>query len=420
LSITSSKKSIFSWCLYDWANSVVSTIIFTFIFSVYFSRGIVGDEVLGSAYWGYAVGFAGFVIAILAPILGAFSDCYGARKPLLAFLTIATITATAMLFFAMPSPDYIAYALTFVIITIVCFELGQAQYNAMLSGITKNDKIGRVSGWAWGMGYFGGLTCLVIALLGFIGLGDQSGFLNIPSTNSMDIRSTTILAALWYAIFALPLFIFVSDRAKKQLKGNVIKQSIVQLRQTVKSLFSTSANIGRFLIASAIYRDGLNTLFVIGGLYAAGTFGMSFEEILIFAIGLNIASGFGAFALAYLDDFIGAKRTIIISILSLIILTSAIMVIEDKDLFLILAITLGLFIGPAQSSSRSLLAKLAPPEQTSEIFGLYAMTGKSISFVGPTLFALITQITDSQRWGISAIILLWVIGLILLVKVKEE
>jgi UMF1 family MFS transporter len=412
-------RPILSWCLYDWANSVLATIIFTFVFSVYFSRGIVGDEVLGSAYWGYAIGIAGGIVALTGPILGAISDAFGPRKPLLLGLTILTILSTIAMFWAMPDPSYTLYALIFVGIATIGFELAQSQYNAMLSDIAPADKIGRISGWAWSLGYFGGLVCLIIALVAFIGLGDGTGLLGLSEENSLNVRATCILAAIWYLVFALPLFLYVPDRKKIPHQKGLIVEAFQSLWQTIKSLFTTSGNVGRFLIASAIYRDGLNTLFTVGGLYAAGTFGMDFQEILIFAIGLNITSGIGAFAFAYFDDAKGAKPTIVISLIALIGLGVGIMIVEDKNTFLILALALGLFIGPVQASSRSMMARLAPKDASTEMFGIYAMTGKSIAFTGPLLFAFLTQITDSQRWGIGAIIGLWMIGLVLLMRVKE-
>ena len=414
------KRPLLSWCLYDWANSVLATIIFTFVFSVYFARGIVGDEVLGSTYWGYAIGIAGIIIAITGPILGAISDAFGPRKPLLLALTTLTIIATTAMFFALPDTGYILYALALVMIATIGFELAQAQYNAMLSDIAPSDKIGRASGWAWAMGYFGGLVCLIIALVAFIGLGDGTGFLGITTENSLNIRATCLLAAGWYLISALPLFLYVPDRPKIPRQKGLVKKAMHSLWQTLKSLGHGDRNLLRFLVSSAIYRDGLNTLFTVGGLYAAGTFGMEFQEILIFAIGLNVTSGIGAFAFAYMDDRKGAKPTIIISLIALIILGVGLVIVEDKMMFMILALALGLFIGPVQSSSRSMMARLAPKESSTELFGLYAMTGKSIAFTGPLAFAIITQVTDSQRWGITAIIGLWIIGLILLLKVKEK
>lgn len=414
-----SKRPVLSWCLYDWANSVLATIIFTFVFSVYFSRSVVGDETLGSAYWGYTIGIAGFVIAICGPILGAVSDAYGPRKPLLAMLTTVTIASTIAMFWVLPDTAYIMMALVLVGIATIGFELAQAQYNAMLSDLAPNNKMGRISGWAWAMGYFGGLTCLVIALFGFIGLGEGTGLLGLSDEDSMNIRATSLLAAGWYLFFALPLFLYVPDSPQKTRDKGLWQDAIQSLWQTCKTLVSTSRNIGWFLVASALYRDGLNTLFTVGGLYAAGTFGMEFQEILIFAIGLNITSGIGALAFAYLDDMRGAKWTIIVSLLALIGLGVAIVLIEDKTMFLIVSLCLGLFIGPVQSSSRSMMARLAKDGNSAELFGFYAMTGKSIAFLGPLLFAIVTQITESQRWGVATIIGFWLAGLILLLKVKE-
>jgi len=413
-------RAVLSWCLYDWANSVLATIIFTFVFSVYFSRGIVGDEVLGSAYWGYAIGIAGGVVALTGPIFGAISDVFGPRKPLLLGLTILTILSTVAMFWAMPDPSYTTYALIMVGLATIGFELAQSQYNAMLSDIAPTDKIGRISGWAWAMGYFGGLVCLIIALVAFIGLGEGGGLLGLSEEHSLNVRATCLLAAGWYLLFALPLFLYAPDRSRKRYQKGLMVEAFQNLFKTIKALFTTSGNIGRFLIASAIYRDGLNTLFTVGGLYAAGTFGMDFQDILIFAIGLNVTSGIGAFAFAYFDDAKGAKPTIMISLVALILLGVGIMIIEDKTSFLILALALGLFIGPVQASSRTMMARLAPRAASTEMFGIYAMTGKSIAFTGPLLFAFLTQVTESQRWGIGAIIGLWLIGLILMIKVQEE
>lgn len=414
------KRPVLSWCLYDWANSVLATIIFTFIFAVYFARGIVGDETYGSALWGYAVGIGGGIIALSGPFLGAISDAYGPRKPLLGFFSVVTIIAVIAMFRAMPDPDFTMYALILTAIATIGFELAQAQYNAMLSDVAPPGRIGRVSGWAWSLGYFGGLICLMIALTGFIGMGEGTGFLGLSAEDSLNVRATCLLAAGWYALFALPLFLYTPDRARIPHRKGIIREALKKLYATIRALFGTSANTARFLIASAIYRDGLNTLFTVGGLYAAGTFGMEFQEILIFAIGLNITSGIGAFAFAYLDDHKGAKLTIIISLICLIGLGAGILIVDDKMHFMILALLLGLFIGPAQSASRSLMARLAPQEASAELFGLYAMTGKSIAFMGPLTFAFVTQMTGNQRWGIATILLFWLIGLIIVAKVKES
>jgi len=414
------KRPVLSWCLYDWANSVLATIIFTFVFAVYFARNIVGDETHGSALWGYAVGVGGMIVAVTGPILGAITDCYGPRKPLLAVLSGVTILLVGAMFWALPDPSYTVYVLILVALSTVSFELAQAQYNAMLGDIAPSDKIGRVSGWGWGMGYFGGLVCLVIGLLFFIGLGDRAGWLGLSEDNSLNIRATCILSAVWYLVFALPLFLYTGDRAKIPRRKDLLRTAFQSLYHTLCVLFSTSKNTGRFLMASAIYRDGLNTLFTVGGLYAAGTFGMSFQEILIFAIGLNVTSGVGAFAFAAMDDGKGSKITIIISLIGLLVMGAGVLIVDDKIIFMILALILGLFIGPAQSASRSLMARLSPPDTSTELFGIYTMTGKAVSFMGPLCFSFVTQMTDSQRMGVATILIFWLVGLVILLKVKED
>jgi Permeases of the major facilitator superfamily len=193
------------------------------------------------------------------------------------------------------------------------------------------------------------------------------------------------------------------------------------LQQLVKSLKSLPAqgDLLRFLIASALYRDGLGTLFAVGGLYAAGTFGMDFDEILIFAIGLNVTAGLGAIAFGWLDDGIGPKTAILLALAGLIGLGIAVLLVTDKTVFMALALALGIFVGPVQAASRSLLTRLSPPALMTEMFGLYALTGKSIAFLGPLIFGWVTFATDSQRWGMATIVVFLMAGALVLLWVKQ-
>ncbi len=175
-----------------------------------------------------------------------------------------------------------------------------------------------------------------------------------------------------------------------------------------------------FLISSAIYRDGLVTLFAIGGVYAAGQFGMSFTEILIFAIGLNVTAGIGAFAFSFFDDARGSKNTIMISLIGLIVIGGIVLFVQDKYAFIVLSMGLGIFIGPVQAASRTMVGKLCPPENVVQSYGLYAFTGKSISFFGPLAFGLMTTTFGSQQAGMASIIAFWFVGLLILLKVKEK
>ncbi len=417
-----SKRSIMAWCMYDWANTAFGTVIITFVFAVFFSRGIVQDETQGAALWSTAIGISGIFIAILAPLMGAAADHAGNRKRWVFWFSMVCIIPCAALWFAQPSPEWnnILFVLTLVVIANIGFELAQVFYNAMLPHIAPHHMIGRISGWAWGLGYAGGLVALAIALFGLVGIGDVEPFFGISGADSANLRATGPMIALWFALFMIPLFLYTKDIEREPMPF------LVSMREGVKQLISSvreirqHKNIALYLVSSAIYRDGLVTLFAIGGVYAAGQFGMDFQEILIFAIGLNVTAGLGAFLFAYVDDWIGSRHTAMISIMGLIITGLMILSTDDKSLFMGLALFLGIFIGPAQAASRTLAGRLAPPGMVTQTYGLYAFTGKSVTFLGPLAYAWATSAFGTQQAGMMTIILFWLVGLALLSFVKEE
>ena len=411
-------RGIAAWCLYDWANSAFNTVIGTFVFSVYFARGVYGDETGGSAVWAYALAAAGFAIVLLSPVLGAVADRVGRRKPWIAVFTLLTVIPTAMLWWAMPAQDAVAYTLICVVLATIAFELGVVFYNAMLPGVAPRGMIGRVSGWGWGVGYFGGLACLAVALVGFVQT-DEPWF-GVGTESAANIRATAPLVAVWVAVFAVPLFLFTPDEPSRGIGlGQAVREGLRQLAATARNV-GQYANILRYLIASAIYRDGMNTLFAVGGLYAAGVFGMDFAEIMIFAIALNVTAGLGSVAFAWIDDWIGSKRTVVYSLIGTIATGLPILLIEDKGWFFALAVILGIFVGPVQAASRSMMARLAPDTIRTEMFGLYALSGKAVAFLGPLCYGLATDAFGTQRAGMASVLAFFTIGLIGLYWVKEE
>ena len=413
----SDRLGIFSWCLFDWANSAFNTVIGTFVFSVYFARGIYGDETAGAAVWAYAIGLSGLAVAVLAPIFGAIADHSGRRKPWIAVFIALTVVPTALLWDAQPDREFVVYTLALVVVASIAFELAGVFYNAMLPDIAPRRYLGRVSGWAWGLGYAGGLACLVLALVVLI--RPETPWFGLSKDGAEHVRATGPLVAIWFTIFALPLFLFTKDAPSTGAPGGqAVRRGMATLVQTLKQA-TKYPQIVRFLVASALYRDGLVTLFAIGGLYAADTFGMSQDEIIQFAIGLNVTAGLGAAGFAWLDDGVGSKRTILVALAGLIVCGLAVLLVFDPTHFVVLALFLGIFVGPAQAASRSLMARLSPPELETEMFGLYAMTGKSIAFLGPILFAGVTLAFDSQRAGMATIILFWLVGGALLLTVQE-
>jgi UMF1 family MFS transporter len=418
----SSRRSVGAWCLYDWGNSAFATVIITFVFSVYFGRGMIGDETQGAAQWGLAIAASGLLIAILSPFLGAVADQYGARKPWVWWLTLICATATAGLYIGAPGagPGMVLLVLALVVVANTAFEIALVFNNAMLPHLAPAQFMGRVSGWAWGMGYAGGLVCLVLALVGLVGIGGMEPLVHLPTGNSENIRAVGPLVAVWMVLFTIPMMLFTRDmpRATKKISA-VMRDGVAQTWAGIRAL-KGQPNMLRFLIGSAIYRDGLNTLFAMGGIFAAGTFGMSFQDILIFAIGLNVTAGLGAVLFSFMDDLKGSRQTIILSLIGLIVAGCAVLMVEDKQIFIILALVMGLFIGPVQSASRTLAARIAPADQVGQVFGLYALTGRVVSFFGPAAYAVAVMVFQTQKAGMATILLFWLVGMVILMRVKEQ
>lgn len=414
------KRAIFGWCLFDWANSPFPTIVGTFVFSAYFALGIVGDQTEGSKIWGFALSVSGIFVLIFCPILGAIADHAGNLKRWIAFFTAVTCLGAAMLWFAEPDPAFIFLTLVFFILANSSLELSQVFYNALLTPNAPTGMIGRISGWAWGTGYVGAIVALVATLFLFVGAGDAvPPLVPLDKERAEHVRIVGPFTAAWFLVFCIPLFLFANDRPGA---GLPIRQAVPK---GLKSLIETIRHAGRhkqivrFLIASAIYRDGLVTLFAVGGLYAADVHGMDATQLLYFAAGLNVTAGLGALGFAWMDDLVGSKPTILVNLAGLMVIGLAMLLTQDYWVFVGLALVLGIFVGPTQAASRSMMARLAPDEMETEMFGLYAFTGKAAAIFGPALYAIVLDATGDQRLGLSVVVVMFAIGGLILWTVKE-
>lgn len=403
----SPRRALWAWACYDWANSGFAALVQTFVFAAYFTRAVAADETTGTALWGNAMGLAGLVIGLGGPLLGAVADRSGRRKPWLAAFSGLCIAATALLWFVRPDPACVPLALILAGIGTVGAEYANIFYNAMLPDLAEPATVGRWSGWGWGLGYAGGLVLLVIALFGFVG---QGAWFGLPRAGALNVRAVMPLTALWYLVFCLPLFRWTPDHAGERLPlGRAVTQGVAQLRDSLREA-RRYRNVGLFLLARMFYNDGLTTMFAFGGIYAAGTFGMSASEVIVFGIGLNVTAGLGAAAFAWLDDHVGPRRTILAALAGLIVPGALILLVDSKTLFWIFGLALGIFVGPVQASSRSYLARVAPVAVRGELFGLFALSGKLTAFMGPLLVGWLTLAFHSQRAGMASVIALFVIG----------
>jgi UMF1 family MFS transporter len=411
------KRTVVSWALYDFANSAFTTLVVTFVYATYFTRGIVGDQTLGTTLWSRGVTVTAVSIALLSPFVGALADRGGYRKVLMSAATVVCVGTTALLYF--PTPGQIGMALVLFVIANVSYEMGVVLYNSFLPDIAPADRVGRVSGYGWSLGYLGGLACLAVALLGFV--QPDSPWFGLSREGGQNIRATNLLVAVWFAVFSIPVFVWLKD--KKSLTSSKVS---VLFRTTVGQLVTTFREIRAFeqvmrlLVARLIYNDGLVTIFAFGAIYAQGTFGFEPGEILIFGIVLNVAAGLGALLMGFLDDAFGGKRMIEISLAGLFLASLLAVLSPSKLGFWIASVFVGCFAGPNQASSRSLLARFVPADKESEFFGFYAFSGKATAFLGPLLLGTLTSAFDNQRAGVAVVLFFFAAGWLIVRTVNEK
>ncbi|MBI29207.1 MAG: hypothetical protein CFH21_00868 [Alphaproteobacteria bacterium MarineAlpha5_Bin11] len=409
----------FSWGLYDWANSAWGTVITTFIFATYFTEVVAENTEKGSVYWGNAIAISGLIIAILSPFVGSIADQTRNLKKWIIIFTLIYSFASILLWFTGYLISYeIFIILLIVVIGQVASEIAFAIYNAQLKTISNKSEYGKISGLSWGFGYIGGLTILIIILLFFV--QSETPLFGLNKDTYEHIRICGPLVGLWILFFSLPLFFSYKEQEKNPIKFfTALKKGTREIIKTTKEI-KRYFNLIKFLIARMFYIDGINTVFAFGGIYAAGTFGMPFNEVIMFGIGTNIAAGIGALAFSFIEDKIGSKKIIIFSLIVLTICGIGILLVNDKSTFWILGITLSSFFGPIQSASRVYFTKSVPDDKKAEFFGFYSLSGKITSFFGPLMFAILTSFYQSQRAGMTIVIFLLLTGLLMMFFVEDD
>ncbi len=411
------RKAVRAWALYDFANSSFTTIVVTFIYATYFTEAIADNSVIGTSQWSRAVSLTAIIVALLSPYAGAVADRGGYRKRFLFTATLVCIAGSVALYF--PVAGEVALALGIFVVANIAFEMANVFYNAYLPDIAPPLKIGRISGYGWALGYVGGLLCLLAGY--FLFVAPETPPFGLSRETGEHVRATNLLVAGWFALFAIPLFVVVKDRPPVDplAPGEIIRSASRQLIQTFNDI-RQYRDIFWLLLARLVYNDGLVTIFAFGGIYAAGTFGFTTEDIFFFGIALNVAAGLGAFLFGYVDDLIGGKTTILIS-LGVLFAASLLAVLTTSRLgFWIAAIGVGLCAGPNQSASRSLMGRFVPLSKQNEFYGFFAFSGKATAFMGPLLLGLLTGVFETQRAGVASVLLFFGIGALILLKVDEQ
>ncbi len=410
------RRAVRSWISYDWAISAFNTLVGTFIYNAYFARSFAPNEDLGMALWSRGVVISALLIALLSPVLGAVADRSGRRRQYMILMTLVCAGATALLTFVAPSDSHaVLKALTIYVVANVAFEMATVLYNAYLPELVTEDRIGRVSGYGWGIGYIGGLVVMVMALFFFVRPELRLSFL--PTTEGFHVRATNLLVAVWILLFSIPMFLFVREKAEKTDSVD-IPGAFRELRHTFREV-RRYREIVKFLVARLVYNDALVAVFVFGVIYATGTFGMDEQEVLVWGIVLNIVAGFSALAFGRIDDRLGGKKTLLITLAGLTTATAIAVVAPNKTWLWIAGILIGLFVGPNQSASRSLMGRFVPEKHKGEFFGFFAFSGKVTSFMGPMLIGVLA-VPFGQRVAVSSLLAFFVVGGLILMTVNEE
>ena len=438
----SKRKAIWGWMFFDWANQPFHTLIITFTFAPYFATEVAADPAQGQATWGYAISIGSIIIALMAPVLGAVADARGPRRPWVLIFSCLYIVGVVGLWGATPGLADLTPVLTFLVVALVGAEFTAIFTNSFLPELGTREEIGRISGSAWAMGYWGGLVSLVIVLCLIAPIpGSEKTLIGLDPIFGLDpahgegARATGPLSALWYIVFIIPFFLWTPDVKRRPLASSAVAEGLRDLKITLVTLPSKTS-LFAYLMSSMFYRDALNGLYIFGGIYAAGVLGWGTFQLGVFGIVAAIAGAVGAWTGGRADERLGPKPVITVTILALMTVSAVIVTTGPNEVlfigvgaadapsalptivFYICGAVIGAAGGSLQAASRTMLVRQSGKGRMTKAFGIYALAGKATSFLAPFLIALTTDLTGSQRIGVTPVLLLFLIGLVLMAWVR--
>ncbi len=423
---------VWAWGLWDWGSAAFNAVITTFVFTVYLTE----EDFFGSSadtHLGWALAVAGVVIAVLAPVVGQGADRSGRRTFWLAVNSMLVVIVSAGMFFVRPEHEYLWLGLVLLGAGNIFFELASVNYNAMVNEISTPATVGRVSGLGWGMGYLGGIVLLLFVYFGLI--NPDRGLFGVSDAGAIDVRVTMLICALWTLVFSLPVILTVRDNPADRADAPPrlgVAGSYRKVFGDIARLWREDRNMLRFLLASAVFRDGLAGVFTFGAVLAKDTFGFSAGGVIIFGVVANVVAGIATIGFGALDDRLGPKRVLVISLTSMTIAGVMVFVLHNAGAgaFWVFGLALCIFVGPAQSASRTFLARLIPAGQEGQVFGLYATTGRAVSFLAPALWSISITMgawltgaathKEAQYFGILGVLVVVLAGLLLLLPVRSQ
>ena len=415
------RTTVAAWASWDWGSAAFNAVMVTFIYSVYLTESVgadIGGSIPASSWYGWAMAAAGIIIAVVAPVQGRRADARGRRRWSMAMWTLVVVALMASLFFIENEPAWFWPGIVIMAIGAVAFEFAEVSYFAMLRQVSTPDNVGRVSGIGWSAGYFGGIFLLLICYVGFI--AGEGGAFGLSTADGMNVRVVALVAAAWFLLFALPTFFRVPEIDPDADIDASYAQSYRRLFGELRQLWREDPRSIKFLVAQAVFRDGLAGVFTFGAILAVTVYGLSPADVLLFGIAANVVSALGALGAGFLDDRIGPRPVILWSLGLMVVTSLALLFVDGPAWFWPLGLTLCLFVGPAQSAARSYLARIAPEGREGQMFGLYVTTGRAVSWMAPAAFAAMVASFGTDRAGIGGIALVLVVGMTLFALVPKN
>ena len=396
------RKQILSWCLFDFANSSYSAVIAAVVFQVYYINVIVGNAGgSGDLWWGRAISLSMLTVSLSSPFLGGIADYAGTRKRLLAAYTFTCVTAIAC--FVLLSPGDVLPGFLFIVLANIGMEGGLVFYNAFLPQIAPVEYQGRVSGWGFAVGYAGSIAALLIAL---------------PLAKSGSFATIWIIVAVFFAVFSVPAFLFLPRDIPTGV--GIVQAGVTGARSAISTLREiwSRKEARKFLLAYLIYEDGVNTVIVFSSSLAATTFSFSQTELIVLYVVVQVTALVGAFLLSKPTDTWGPKKVVLLSLMLWATVAVLVFFVRTKGQFWYLASTAGLGLGSVQAGTRAFFTQFVPTDKEAEYFGVYALVGKSSAIIGPLVFGQVSAAFASQRPAILSIGFFFVLGLLLLSRVR--
>lgn len=420
---TPPRSGVVAWALWDCGATGMNAIVITFVFSVYLT-GQVGEGLAGpttpAGWLGNALTVSGLIVALLAPATGIWVDAAHRRRPMLIVLTGVAVTSTASMSLIRDDPRYLWPGLILLAFTAACSDLATVPYNAMLRNLSTPESSGRISGFGAAAGYFGSVGLLLIVYLGLVqGDGPTRGLFGITAADGWPVRAAMLLTAAWFTLFAIPLLLKRGVEAPADVLPRVgFLGAYRKLWAELKDQWRRDHNIVYYLVASAIFRDGLTGVFQFGAVLGGAVYGVSQADLLLFGVCACVVAALGAVLGGLLDDRVGSKPVIVGSLASMVVVSIVLITLDGTTAFWVCGLLLCLFVGPTQSSARTQMLRITEEGKEGVAFGLYTTTGRAASPLAPWFFASAIALFGTDRAGMGGLAAVLALGLVAMLFVR--